>query len=166
VPNYFGAQRFGRQGSNIDLLTQPGARRDRRKRSFGLSALRSAMFNHYLAGRVEARTWLVRNVGEIATRTEPDAGSGLLWGSGENLSGDVAAMEESKFFAQFPASCEILQSYQARMMRRSLRLSVDDLRWHWDADRLTLSFGLSKGSYATSVVHEIGEFQNAPPGES
>ena len=50
VPNYFGPQRFGRDGSNLHAGTSPGppaARRrpDRNARGFALSAARSDLFN-------------------------------------------------------------------------------------------------------------------------
>src|ERR1700722_164025 len=58
VPNYFGPQRFGRDGYNLDRTaawTQSGdAPRGRAERSFALSAARSLVFNAVLARRVEA----------------------------------------------------------------------------------------------------------------
>ncbi|HHQ14875.1 MAG TPA: tRNA pseudouridine(13) synthase TruD, partial [Chromatiales bacterium] len=44
APNYFGPQRFGRDARNLELLNVEG-RVGREARSFGLSALRSALFN-------------------------------------------------------------------------------------------------------------------------
>ncbi|MEE4246874.1 MAG: tRNA pseudouridine(13) synthase TruD, partial [Kangiellaceae bacterium] len=55
-PNYFGAQRFGRQGSNLDnaVAMLKGEKRVRKnKKSIYLSALRSWFFNQFLAERIE-----------------------------------------------------------------------------------------------------------------
>lgn len=57
VPNYFGAQRFGIGGSNLQgapALAESGAPvRDRNKRSFWLSAARSALFNQQVSIRLK-----------------------------------------------------------------------------------------------------------------
>ncbi|HLM52642.1 MAG TPA: hypothetical protein VK325_03395, partial [Pseudoxanthomonas sp.] len=40
----------------------------------------------------------------------------------------------------------------------TLRLPVPDLRWRWlEATSLQLAFTLPPGSYATAVLHELGE---------
>ncbi len=57
VPNYFGAQRFGIGGSNLQgamRWAESGAPvRDRNKRSFWLSAARSALFNQQVSIRLK-----------------------------------------------------------------------------------------------------------------
>src|ERR1700692_1319830 len=61
APNYFGPQRFGRDGYNLDRVAawvQNGvAPRGRAERSFALSAARSLVFNALLARRLEAGGW-------------------------------------------------------------------------------------------------------------
>lgn len=57
VPNYFGPQRFGHGGNNV-LMAQRWARneiqvRERPKRSFYLSAARSAIFNQVTSDRLQ-----------------------------------------------------------------------------------------------------------------
>ena len=103
VPNYFGPQRFGRAAGNLELLDVPGALRDRRRRSFGLSALRSAMFNGYLAERVGAGNWDLRLDGERSKRDDACTGTGLLWGRGENFSAGPARDAEEAWYGRFPA---------------------------------------------------------------
>jgi tRNA pseudouridine13 synthase len=39
--------------------------------------------------------------------------------------------------------------------RRALRVRLNDLVWSLDGSRLTLSFWLPPGSYATSVLREV-----------
>lgn len=57
VPNYFGAQRFGIGGSNLQGAQRWAQTntpvRDRNKRSFWLSAARSALFNQIVAERLK-----------------------------------------------------------------------------------------------------------------
>lgn len=65
VPNYFGAQRFGIGGSNLQgamRWAESGAPvRDRNKRSFWLSAARSALFNQQVSIRLKKRN-LIRSL--------------------------------------------------------------------------------------------------------
>lgn len=161
VPNCFGPQRFGHGGQNLDLLDQPGALRDRRRRSFGLSALRSAMFNGYLAERVRGGSWNVRLEGERGKRDDPQAGTGLLWGQGENFSSAAARVAENDWYGRFPACCQLLESCGMDLQRRRLRLLPLELRWQRDDDLVTLSFRLPKGAYATAVIRELGDFVDA-----
>lgn len=60
-PNYFGEQRFGLAGGNLDraaaLLASRFRPRDRHLAGIYLSAARAALFNMVLATRVEAGTW-------------------------------------------------------------------------------------------------------------
>lgn len=60
VPNYFGAQRFGIGGSNLlgalRWAQSSAPVRDRNKRSFWLSAARSALFNQIVSERLKNRT--------------------------------------------------------------------------------------------------------------
>ncbi len=60
VPNYFGPQRFGRNGLNVDRgykLLSTNTRLPRNKRSIYLSAMRSFLFNEVLAERVRNGSW-------------------------------------------------------------------------------------------------------------
>jgi len=61
VPNYFGAQRFGRGEGNVDKARAMFARRQRLprdQRSLYLSAARSYLFNQILSQRIADRCWL------------------------------------------------------------------------------------------------------------
>ena len=61
VPNYFGEQRFGRQGSTLAQarawMAAGGRKISRTKRSLFLSALRAFIFNTLLADRVMKANW-------------------------------------------------------------------------------------------------------------
>jgi tRNA pseudouridine13 synthase len=179
VPNYFGEQRFGRGGSNVEQARAmfAGRRVDRDKRSFLLSAARSHIFNEVLAARVERGAWDSPLDGEIwalagsrswfgpeafdATLADRLARgdihpSGPLWGQGETPAGDVAGALENQIAA---ANAELANGLVAARMdqeRRPLRLLPGQLRWRWlEDDALELSFELPAGAYATVVVREV-----------
>jgi len=175
VPNYFGAQRFGHSAGNLDLLSAPNAGRDRHARTFGLSALRSAMFNLWLAERIENRTWNQPLTGEILSRVEGSgfvhrsrlnseetaAPTGLLWGAGDNQATDEALEKERAFFGQFAVTCETLEAFDARMMRRALGMRFEDLAYEIVGTQLEIGFSLARGQFATTVLRELGEFSDA-----
>ncbi|MEE7548471.1 tRNA pseudouridine(13) synthase TruD, partial [Xanthomonas sp. Kuri4-1] len=114
IPNWFGEQRFGREGGNVAAaLAMFGGRRVRKdQRSLLLSAARSALFNQVLARRVAQGDWDLPLEGEVwmldGSRSvfgpEPWGEalaerlarfdihpSGPLWGAGELRSREAAA---------------------------------------------------------------------------
>lgn len=181
VPNYFGEQRFGIDGKNLEKAEiMFGGRRekDRFKRSIYLSAARSAMFNDVLSQRVEMNKWadaisgdvmlldnsrshfLALEIDEkiIQRLKEHDIHpSGPLWGRGELLSKDTVFEIENKLPDNFKVFDLGLKNARLDQDRRSLRLSVKDLQWNYDKNEnlLKLSFFLPAGGYATSVLREI-----------
>ena len=181
VPNYFGEQRFGIDGKNLEKAEiMFGGRRekDRFKRSIYLSAARSAMFNDVLSQRVEMNKWadaisgdvmlldnsrshfLALEIDEKITQRlkEHDIHpSGPLWGKGELLSKGAVAELESKLPSKYEVFDIGLKNARLEQDRRSLRLSVKDLEWEYDKKNklLNLSFFLPAGGYATSVLREI-----------
>jgi tRNA pseudouridine13 synthase len=179
VPNYFGEQRFGREGANVaQARAMFGGRRvDRDKRSFLLSAARSHIFNAVLAERIERAAWATPLEGEIwslaGSRSwfgpEPfDAilaerlargdihPSGPLWGQGELPSrGEVAQLEQTVADA-YRDLAEGLAGARMDQERRPLRLIPKQFQWRWLADDvLELTFELPAGAYATTVVREL-----------
>lgn len=177
VPNYFGPQRFGRDGSNLDaFVRQPKLRKlPREVRSFAISALRSALFNGYLSGRVEDGTWdsaldgeallsdRPRGVAEADTRAfRPERlPAGVLWGRNWSGTGGAAQAREQAWFAGFPQTCAALEAAGCRMSRRVLRARVANLRWVFDDAGLRLEFVLGPGCYATAVVRELLDASDA-----
>ncbi len=185
VPNYFGAQRFGRGGNNVEqarnMFGNPGTGRrvDRKTRSMLLSAARSQLFNAVLAGRVTDDCWDRALDGEIwslaGSRSwfgpEPWAEtlaqrlvrgdihpSGPLWGRGPTPAGAEVARREN---AVADAEADLVEGLAAAGMqhdRRALRLLPTDLAWQWpDETTLQLQFTLPAGAYATVVVRELAE---------
>jgi tRNA pseudouridine13 synthase len=181
VPNYFGEQRFGREGGNVAQARAmfAGRRTDRDKRAFLLSAARSHIFNAVLAARVERGVWDTPLDGEIwalaGTRSwfgpEPfDATlaerlakgdihpSGPLWGQGDTPARGEAGALEQEIAA---ANDDLAQGLAAARMdqeRRALRLLPQQLSWRWLADdALELAFELPAGAYATVIARELAQ---------
>ena len=187
VPNYFGEQRFGRGGNNVQQAVAmfAGRRVKREERSMLLSAARSALFNRVLTARVEAGTWNSALDGEVwmldgsrsvfgpealtdALQARLDGfdihPTGPLWGEGELRSGDVA--REVELAAMQGDSATRLRNGLERaglkQERRALRLQPSELRWQWlDDAALELRFALPPGCYATTVLRELGDITDA-----
>ena len=181
VPNYFGEQRFGHNGMNLEKAEAMfnGVRiKDRFKRSMYLSAARSLIFNQLLSMRVENNNWYTALPGDVMLLdnshsyfiidqvddvirqrlTEHDIHpSGCLWGEGRLLSqGEVNDMELS-LKETFPLFSHGLEEKGLKQERRALRLSVNDLKYDYNENNkmLTLSFYLPAGGYATAVLREM-----------
>lgn len=180
VPNYFGEQRFGRDGGNLAAARAmfAGRRLPRDKRSILLSAARSALFNAVLAERVRRGDWEQGLAGEVwmldGTHSvfgpEPmndDLAhrcatldlhpTGPMWGAGELRTQDVARELEVRIIDAFADLASGLAAAGLRQERRALRLPVRDLTWQWLETELELGFFLPAGCYATTVLHALGD---------
>jgi tRNA pseudouridine13 synthase len=180
VPNYFGLQRFGHNGGNLEEAchyAQQGALPEQRnRRSRILSAARSYIFNQVLAQRVASERWNVAQVGDLlaftdsrsffpageAECTDPRLAvldlhpTGPLWGEGDSPASGTVQQEEQGVAtgaAELPAW---LASAGLRHERRILRLPINGLSWHYpEPDILQLDFILPAGCFATVVVREL-----------
>lgn len=179
IPNYFGEQRFGRDGGNLaaaDAMFK-GRRVARHQRSLYLSAARSHLFNQVLAARVAADNWDRRLAGDVlqldgsralfsADDADPSLDqrladldihpTGPLWGRGElPTSAAARALEQTSLMA-FDSWREGLERAGLEQDRRALRVRVADLSWEWATDsELVLRFSLPSGSYATALLREL-----------
>jgi tRNA pseudouridine13 synthase len=172
VPNYFGEQRFGHDGRNLQLAEAffAGKRLPRDKRSIALSSARAWLFNHVLQHRVGNQTWSELAQGDIAVLDgsgsifaveDVDASiserckqlelhpTGPLWGKTENTRDDELCVVE-----QFSTLARGLEKH-TNASRRALRLAVRDLQTSLDNDALTLEFFLTRGGFATAVLREL-----------
>lgn len=155
VPNYFGEQRFGHGGNNLReaqaILVDGKRYKDKQKRGLMLSAARSYLFNQVLAARVKANNWLQLLEGESETPTAP------LWGRGRSkVSGEVEALE-AQVLSTWSDWANGLEHSGLLQERRSLVLLPESASWRWLGADLELSFALSAGEFATSVLHEMVE---------
>lgn len=184
VPNYYGEQRFGRDGGNLakaDALLRGRLRRiARHERGIYLSAARSFLFNQALAQRVATGSWAAGVDGDVmmldgsqsvfvAEALDDSLRMRLqnmdihptapLWGRGELMSRHDCRAIEEQALATFAEWRQGLERCGLNQERRSVRLKVSDLGWHWlDEETLSLQFALPAGSYATSVVREIVDY--------
>lgn len=179
VPNYFGQQRFGRGGGNVERARAmfAGSRVQRHERSLLLSAARSFLFNAVLAERVRRGDWTAALDGDVwmlagsqsifgpepmtqdlrdrlasgdIVPTGPMAGEGLLRTQAE------AAAIETTILERHADLLRGLSVNGLRQERRAMVLRPAGLRATWlDADVLELQFSLRKGAYATVIIREI-----------
>jgi tRNA pseudouridine13 synthase len=180
LPNYYGPQRFGREGSNLGRvrgwLDTGRLPRAREQRAFLLSSARALVFNAVLAARVAGGTWNRLLPGEVINLSGsqsvfasayPDDGlqkrllegdvapTGPLCGAGGVLPAGEAGRIESDALATVAPIPSLLASVGMRGERRALLVRPIDLRHRLDADALELEFALPRGGFATSVLREI-----------
>lgn len=178
-PNYFGEQRFGHQGRNIEkaLAMFQGEKVKREQRSIYLSAARSYLFNLILAERVTARSWNKALPGDVFKLNQTNSHfhaevvdqdlierletgdihpTGALWGKGDaGVTGEALVLEQGIVEA-YPALADGLLKADLEADRRALRVMPENLVWEFQVDGvLRLSFGLPAGSYATGLLREI-----------
>ena len=185
VPNRFGEQRFG--GNNIarahrmfrgELQRAPS----RAKRGFYLSAARSLIFNHILDERIRRADWNHIIDGDVlnldGSRSRFAAGddpalaarvealdlhpTGPLFGVGDlETTGEAAALEQDWINRQRELADGLLR-FGTAMDRRPLRMRVGPVESSWRRDgSLELAFTLPAGSFATTVLAEILEYEDA-----
>ena len=166
VPNYFGEQRFGRGGANLQLADDwaAGKRLPRHKRSLAISTVRSFLFNEELDRRVREGTW-----------------NRLVPGDTANLDGTGSVFDIECLDDELEKRCEemdihptgILAGEGSPVVRedwsgalsaarvhpgvRSLRARLNEPLAETCNQTVRLSFALTRGSYATSVLREIGD---------
>ena len=181
VPNYFGEQRFGRGGNNVDkaLAMFAGQRVERAERSILLSAARSELFNAVLAARVADGSWqraLDGDVFQLDGRSsifgpEPISNelrdrvargdihpTGPMFGRGEPRSTDAVRALESVVFDAHPELCAGLIAAGLDQERRALRLMARDFHCDFDGPDLVARFTLPAGAYATTVLREVADW--------
>ncbi|MFG6446788.1 tRNA pseudouridine(13) synthase TruD [Roseateles sp. BYS180W] len=158
VPNYFGAQRFGFEGGNVEqgraMLAREIRVRNPKKKGIYLSAVRSFVFNEVLAQRIQQGLWGQTLPGDLLD----DAGrpTGPLWGRGRVSTTDQAQALELAVAQRHATLCDGMEHAGLDQERRPLVATPADMSWAWpQADQLELTFALPAGTYATSVLSEV-----------
>ena len=191
VPNYFGAQRFGIGGSNLQgalrWAESDAPVRDRNKRSFWLSAARSALFNQQVSIRLKKTefnqvvdgdalqlagrgSWFVvtpeeLEVSQARVHNRELMITAALPGSGDWGSQRDALAAEQAAIAEETSLQALLVREKVEAARRAMLLYPQQLSWNWwDDVTVELRFWLPAGSFATSVVRELinttGDYAN------
>jgi tRNA pseudouridine13 synthase len=187
VPNYFGEQRFGRNGENLRhaqaMFAGTERPRDRHLHGIYLSAARAFLFNEVLAARIRAGNWQALLAGEACVldgsrsffvAAQPDDTlqqrlvgldihpSGPLWGTGELPATGTARRFEEEILARHAELAHGLAAAGLRQERRALRLIPKDLVVEeTEAGAWRFRFCLSPGTFATAVLRELVAYRVA-----
>ncbi len=181
VPNYFGNQRFGKDGNNLNEARRWGRdnvrTRNQNQRSLYLSTARSWIFNHIVSARIETGCFNHFVEGDIALR---DGEQVLLSSEQLNefnellaqdkvqvtaaLAGDNALPTQSEALAieqplldKEEDLMKLIRGNRMRHDRRAIALKAKNLTWEVEGNSVTLKFALDSGSFATSIVRELIE---------
>nr|WP_085304341.1 tRNA pseudouridine(13) synthase TruD [Colwellia polaris] len=182
VPNYFGEQRFGISGGNIEKaigLFSGQKVKDKKKRGMYLSAARSLIFNQMLSQRIEQQIFdniingdvlmlagtqsvFLADVSDESLTTrlnEHDIDiTAPMWGAGELMTTDEARTFEQSIADLQPTLCEGLPRFGLKQERRRIRLNIKETDITVDNDIVTLSFFLPAGAYATTIMRELIDY--------
>ena len=182
VPNYYGEQRFGRDGQNLPAARAwlvEGGRGPRHpgERKLLVSVLQSELFNALCGARVR-EGWLASALDGDLVRKE-DTGGLFVVGDLDEVRARAARFEVSATGPMFGASmrwperearareeaCLAASGLDAEKLarfardgegtRRPYRVRLTDPEARADADGLVLSFTLPAGAYATIVLREL-----------
>jgi tRNA pseudouridine13 synthase len=180
VPNYFGAQRFGKDGANVERVAEWIATgrlpRGREPRAFVMSATRAIAFNAVLGARVSAGSWNRLLPGEIVNLTGSqsvfaaegldesllgrcaggDIGpTGPLCGTTAMVPrGEAGQVEDAALAMVSPLPLK-LAAIGMRGERRALVLRAKDFAYRVEGRDLEVAFELPRGAFATSVLREF-----------
>ncbi|MEW6998358.1 tRNA pseudouridine(13) synthase TruD [Colwelliaceae bacterium BS250] len=189
VPNYFGEQRFGIDGQNIDAARElfNGKKvKDKKKRGFYLSAARSHLFNAIVAERIVLKKFLTPIPGdvymlagsrsvfhtdiiddEIERRlSEKDIDiTAPLWGAGESLTTDKALTLEESVANQYEDLAKGLGKFGLKQERRKICLQVSEAKLEQIIEdkqhtSVVISFFLPAGCFATTILRELINYQD------
>jgi tRNA pseudouridine13 synthase len=182
LPNYYGPQRFGRDGSTVDLGwkclagTQPKRLRPFVYK-FALSAVQSLMFNDYLARRLtdgllnkvlQGDCMMKRPFGGLFTAEDvpteqarfnarETVTGGPMFGSRTFPVHGAALEREQAVLADHKVTSASFAKFGKLMggTRRHNLIYLEDLNATWQPHGLRLTFSLPSGCYATVLLREI-----------
>lgn len=171
VPNYFGAQRFGHGGGNIQealaWVEKGELPQDKTLRSRALTTLRSWWFNGTVGARVLAQSW---------TRWQP--GDPIMLDGSQSffqesewtqtlqqrlLTGDIhiGAWLPAADHPGLPAPISaFLRLAAVKAEPRPMGLRPANLSWQRQNEQLALQFELPKGAFATTVLRELAQLND------
>lgn len=185
VPNFYGEQRFGIRMANLEralALVQRRKPARGRKDVFLVSALQGALFNLWLAQRMQrdhfhtilkgdvvqktdtGGLFVVEDVEEATARFERHAivYTGPIFGHKMKPAGEPAASLESAVTDAFGWTPELWKRLRAPGSRRQALLRIDDLAVEPAAQGLRLTFTLPAGAYATVITREFTRLASGP----
>lgn len=180
VPNYFGEQRFGREGNNLikaeEMLVQGKKVNDRFLKGIYFSAARSWLYNLILAQRIEDNSWnqplagdvmqlagsnSIFVIDEVDTAIQQRIASkdispaSPLPGKGKKMVKGQALELISAIYTHWLPWINGLERHGLEEAWRPNILHVDNLQYTIKDKVAELSFTLPAGSYATGVLREL-----------
>ena len=182
VPNYFGEQRFGRDQNNITQAIKWASGeisvKDRKKRSFYLSAARSAIFNQIVSQRIEqnieqtvldgdilqlskSNSWFLSKTEELLLLQQRLQNGEInitapMVGDSPLSTTSIALEFETNCLKRWSCFEQLFKKERMETSRRSILLRPEELKWQWIRDNnIEISFYLPSGCYATSVLREL-----------
>ncbi|MDD2173740.1 tRNA pseudouridine(13) synthase TruD [Glaesserella parasuis] len=182
-PNYFTEQRFGRDGHNL-TQAQRWAKgeisvKDRKKRSFYLSAARSEIFNLVVSNRIElgltqqvlendlmqlagSNSWFVAKAEELAALNKRLELQDILLTAplvGENSATQTVSEYEQKIVVEHQDLLALMAKERMNSARRAMFCKPQHFEWLFEEEGLRLKFFLDAGSYATALVRELVQLE-------
>lgn len=177
-PNYFTEQRFGRDGHNLTqaLRWEKGEIqvKDRKKRSFYLSAARSEVFNLVVSERLKqgvanrvlpndivqlsgSHSWFVADEKEDLNVLQLRLEQGDLQLTAPLIgeTAQPACSLENDIVQQHQDIVNLMKQERLKPARRPLLMKPKDFNWQFEETGLRLKFYLPAGSYATALVREL-----------
>lgn len=164
VPNYFGLQRFGRGGGNMDqafaMLTGQRREKNRQKKSMYLSAARSYIFNEVVAARIQKGLWGKSLAGDIditgSETQQAEMATAPMWGRGRLTSKEETLQLEKDISGPHHELCDGMEHAGLNQERREIVSNIENMQWQWlENNDLNIKFALASGHYATSVLQEF-----------
>ena len=183
APNWYGEQRFGRDGDNAHkgralVLGERPLGRDRKLDRLMVSALQSELFNHWLIARLAVGLYRSAIAGDVmhkvaggmfdCTETEVDgprvaAGeivpTGPMFGVSMRApaAGSEAATREDAILAASGLAREAFSNVKAiaEGTRRDAAIAITNAAVIAVDDTLEVTFSLPAGAYATAVMREL-----------
>jgi tRNA pseudouridine13 synthase len=183
APNWYGEQRFGRDGDNaakgralVNGERSPG--RDRKLDRLLVSSLQSELFNHWLIARLADGLYRRALAGDVMHKvaggmfdcTEPDVDTPRI-AAGEIIptgpmfgvtmrapaAGSDAAAREDAILSAAGLTREAFANVRAiaEGTRRDAAVTIADASVAADEDALEVAFALPAGAYATVVMREL-----------
>jgi tRNA pseudouridine13 synthase len=190
LPNYYGEQRFGRDGDNAEralrwVLGEARAPRAGFQRKLQMSALQSEIFNRCVAERVQSSTLGKVYPGDLVKKHEsgglfvsPDvegtqaradaweiSPTGPIFGAKMRWPEGDAREREEALLRESGLTMDCLAKWKrvAPGTRRFVRVPVRNLDLAVSDNTVELDFTLPAGSYATILVREVLKRDAQPP---
>ncbi len=190
LPNYYGEQRFGREGDNAEralrwVLGEARAPRSGFQRKLQMSALQSKVFNRCVAERVQSSRLAWVFAGDVMkkhdsgglfiatevedTQARADAWeispTGPMFGAKMRWPEGEALAREEALLREAGLTLDRLAKWKrvAPGTRRFVRIPVPKVDLSVSDNTVDLDFTLPAGSYATILVREILKRDAQPP---